>query len=142
MQRGGHGASHGISLVFSEMDGTQVNALELSGKELSTRVRKIVLPCSGFRITVTPVCDVQAAKVMMNLRRLPEGSVTADEYIRELCARITASTSDEEVIALCEELRKAVREHTQSVRGKLIRASSLPQHPIAPVEPADPEQAA
>jgi hypothetical protein len=76
------------------------------------------------------------------LRQRPEGFVTTDEYIRELCAQITAATSDEEVITLCEELRKAVREHTQTVRGKLIRASSLSQHPVEPSEPPDPEQAA
>jgi hypothetical protein len=76
------------------------------------------------------------------VRQLPEGFVPVDDYIRELCARITASTSDEEVITLCEELRKALREHAQSVRGKLIRASSLPQHPVEPSEPPDPEQAA
>jgi hypothetical protein len=76
------------------------------------------------------------------VRRLPEGFVTVDDYIRELCARITASTNDEEVITLCEELRKAIREHAQSVRGKLIRASSLQQHPAETSEPPDPEQAA
>lgn len=79
---------------------------------------------------------------LLRLRQRPEILVTSDEYIRELCAQINAATNDEEVIALCEELRKAVRAHTQSVRGKLIRASSLPQHPLKPVEPPDPEQAA
>lgn len=73
------------------------------------------------------------------MRRRPEDSVRNDEYIRELCGRITASRDDDEVIALCEELRRAIREHMQWVRGKLIRASSLPQHPA---EPPDPEQAA
>jgi hypothetical protein len=78
----------------------------------------------------------------MRLRQRLEGYVTSDEYIRELCAQITVATSDAEVITLCEELRNALREHTQSVRGKLIRASSLPQHSVDPSDPSDPEQAA
>jgi hypothetical protein len=73
---------------------------------------------------------------------VPGEFVTADEYIRELCAQITAATRDEEVIALCEKLREAVRDHTRAVRGKLIRASSLSPHPIGPSEPPDPKQAA
>ena len=87
----------------------------------------------GRRAVEGPRCKV---------RQRPEGYVTSDEYIRELCARITAATRDEEVITLCEELRKALREHTQSVRGKLIRASSLPQHSVQAPDPSDPKQAA
>lgn len=111
--------------------------------ELSTRVVQIVLRCFAVA-NYGKFCmggqwrafeDVSCATV-------PEGSVTSDEYIRELCARITTATSDEEVITLCDELRKAVREHTQSVRGKLIRASSLPQHPGEGSDPTDPKPTA
>ena len=76
------------------------------------------------------------------MRQRPEDFVTSDDYIRDLCARITATSNDVEVIALCEELRNAVRAHTQSVRGKLIRASSLPHHTPEGGDPPDPEQAA
>ena len=63
-------------------------------------------------------------------------SVNTEDQIRDLCARLIAASDDENVSILSEQLREALREHAQSVRGKLIRASSLGQHAPLPPEKA------
>jgi hypothetical protein len=42
--------------------------------------------------------------------------------------RAIAATDETEVRAILQELREAVRAHLESVRGKLILASSLTSH--------------
>ena len=59
-----------------------------------------------------------------------------EDHIRDLCARLINASEDEDVAALSEQLRDALREHTQEVRGKLIRASTIPKHTILPPEKA------
>jgi hypothetical protein len=65
----------------------------------------------------------------------PPDCVTTEDHIRDLCARLINAGDDEDVAALSEQLRDALREHTQNVRSKLIRASSIPQHPEPPPNP-------
>ena len=65
-----------------------------------------------------------------------EPSVNTEDNIRDLCARLIAASEDEDVSGLSEQLREALREHAQAVRGKLIRASSLGQHTPLPPEKA------
>jgi len=55
-------------------------------------------------------------------------SVNIEDHIRDLCARLISASEDEDVAALSRQLRDALREHTQEVRGKLIRASTIPKH--------------
>jgi len=62
--------------------------------------------------------------------------VNIEDHIRDLCARLISAAEDEDVAALSEQLRDALREHTHEVRGKLIRASTIPKHTAFPPEKA------
>jgi hypothetical protein len=68
--------------------------------------------------------------------RLSRPAVNLEDHIRDLCARLISASEDEDVAALSEQLRDALREHTQDVRGKLIRASTIPKHTTVPPEKA------
>jgi hypothetical protein len=61
-----------------------------------------------------------------------------EDKIRDLAERAARAGTEEEAAALLQQLRGALHEHIESVRGKLILASSLASHTSAPQAAPEP----